>query len=100
LQLCQRAGLVRLGHVAVDGTKVKANASKHKAMSYARMKEAEPQLAALVQGWLDRSAAEDTTDEEAVGDQRGDELPTWVANRQARLEKIREAKAALEAEAK
>jgi hypothetical protein len=92
--------LVRLGHVAVDGTKVKANASKHKAMSYARMKEAEPQLAALVQGWLDRSAAEDTTDEEAMGDQRGDELPTWVANRQARLEKIREAKAALEAEAK
>lgn len=100
LRLCQRAGLVRLGHVAVDGTRVKANASKHKAMSYARMKEAEPQLAALVKGWLDQSADEDARDDETLGDQRGDELPAWVANRKARLEKIREAKAALEAEAK
>jgi len=100
LKLCQRAGLVRLGHVAVDGTKVKANASKHKAMSYKRMKEAEPKLAAEVKEWFERSAAEDTRDDEMLGEKRGDELPAWVANRQTRLEKIREAKAALEAEAK
>ena len=98
LRLCQRAGLVRLGHVALDGTKVKANASKHKAMSYGRMKEREPQLAAQVQGWLERAAAEDASDDAARGDARGDELPAWVANRQTRLEKIREAKASLEAE--
>ena len=98
LRLCQRAGLVRLGHVALDGTKVKANASKHKAMSYGRMKEAEPKLAAEVQAWLDRSAAEDADDDAALGEARGDELPAWVANRQDRLAKIRAAKAALEAE--
>ena len=98
LRLCQRAGLVRLGHVALDGTKVKANASKHKAMSYGRMKEREPQLAAQVQGWLERAAAEDASDDAARGDARGVELPAWVANRQTRLEKIREAKASLEAE--
>jgi len=100
LKLCQLAGLVRLGHVAVDGTKVKANASKHKAMSYKRMKEAEPKLAAEVKEWFERSAAEDARDDEMLGEKRGDELPAWVANRQTRLEKIREAKAALEAEAK
>jgi transposase len=100
LRLCQRAGLVRLGHVSVDGTKVKANASKHKAMSYKRMKEAEPKLAAEVQAWFDQSASEDARDDEALADRRGDELPAWVANRKSRLEKIREAKAALEAEAK
>jgi len=52
LRLCQRTGLVRLGHVALDGTKIKANASKHKAMSYARMKEVEPALAAEVARWF------------------------------------------------
>jgi transposase len=55
LRLCQQAGLVKLGHVALDGTKMKANASKHKAMSYGRMKKVEPELAAVVQGWLDKA---------------------------------------------
>jgi transposase len=100
LKLCQRAGLVSLGHVAVDGTKVKANASKHKAMSYKRMKQAEPQLAAEVNAWFERAASEDARDDAVLGDKRGDELPDWVANRMERLKKIREAKAALEAEAK
>jgi len=100
LRLCRRAGLIRLGHVALDGTKVKANASKHKAMSYARMKEKEPEYSALVRGWLDRSASEDAADDHALGDERGDELPAWVANHQARLAKIREAKASLEADAR
>jgi hypothetical protein len=101
LRLCREAGLVKLGHVALDGTKMKANASKHKAMSYARMKELEPKLVSEVQQWLERAAKEDDDDDDEHGpDARGDELPDWVANKQKRLEKLREAKAALEAEAK
>ena len=100
LRLCQRAGLVSLGHVALDGTKIRANASKHKAMSYSRMKKAEPELAAEVARWLAEAEAIDAREDEEYGvDRRGDELPDWVANKQKRLEKIREAKAALEAEA-
>ena len=101
LRLCQEAGLVKLGHVALDSTKVKANASKHKAMSYARMKKTEPELAAIVKGWFEKAEAIDAQEDEEFGpDRRGDELPEWVANKQKRLEKIREAKAALEAEAR
>src|SRR5689334_16312719 len=59
LALCRAAGLVKLGHVALDGTKVKANASRHKAMSYARMNETERRLAAEVEAWLARAAAAD-----------------------------------------
>jgi transposase len=100
LKLCARAGLVKLGHVALDGTKIKANASKHKAMSYGRMKQAETALAAEVASWLERAAAADAADDATLGaDQRGDELPAWVREKQARLAKIRAAKAALEAEA-
>jgi transposase len=101
LHLCQRAGLVKLGHVALDGTKVKANASKHKAMSYERMLKAEPELAAEVQRWFQRAGEEDATDDEQHGrERRGDELPEWVTSKQRRLEKLREAKAAIEAEAR
>lgn len=100
LQLCQKAGLVTLGHVALDGTKLRANASKHKAMSYRRMQKAEPELAAEVARWLAEAAASDAREDEAYGvDRRGDELPEWVTNKQHRLEKIRAAKAALEADA-
>src|SRR5438094_272126 len=85
LRLCARAGLVRLGHVALDGTKVKANASKHKAMSYGRMKQAEGRLAAEVAGWLAQAEAADAADDAALGAaQRGDELPDWVANKPPR----------------
>jgi transposase len=101
LQLCEQAGLVKLGHVALDGTKIKANASKHKAMSYERMKKREVELEAEVAGWLAAAEAADAEEDKAFGaDKRGDELPDWVANKQKRLAKIREAKAALEAEAK
>ncbi len=101
LKLCMKAGLVKLGHVSLDGTKVKANASKHKAMSYARMQEQEPLLAAEVARWLKQAEEVDTAEDEEFGDQRrGDEMPQWVTNKQRRLEKIREAKAALEAEAR
>ncbi len=100
LLLCRKAGLVELGHVALDGTKVKANASKHKALSYDRMKQAERALAAEVAGWLAAAEAADAAEDAAFGaDKRGDELPDWVADKQRRLAKIREAKAALEAEA-
>jgi len=101
LRLCQEAGLVKLGHVALDGTKVKANASKHKAMSYGRMKEKEPELARQVRELLARAEATDQEEDQRYGKgKRGDELPEALARRQTRLAKIREAKAALEAEAK
>jgi transposase len=101
LRLCRAAGLVKLGHVALDGTKLKANASKHKAMSYGRMRSAEAALAAEVKGWLAKAAAADAAEDAELGpDTRGDELPDWVADPQARLERIRAAKADLEAEAK
>ena len=100
LALCQQSGLVKLGHVALDGTKVKANASKHKAMSYGRMKEMEEQLAAEVAELLRQAqAADDEEDRQYGKDKRGDELPEELAFREGRLEKIREAMAALEAEA-
>ncbi len=100
LRLCRAAGLVQFGHVAVDGTKLKANASRHKAMSYGRMKTAEPALAAEVEGWLDRAGEIDAAEDEEHGEERrGDEAPDWMADKQRRLMAIRAAKAALEAEA-
>jgi transposase len=101
LRLCQRAGLVKLGHVALDGTKVKANASKHKAMSYARMGEAEKRLEAEVQALLEEAARVDAEEDGKYGKgKRGEELPGELARRETRLAKIREAKAALEREAR
>ena len=99
--LCQQAGLVKLGHVALDGTKVRANASKHKAMSYKRMKEKEAQLQGEVDELLRRAQEVDEEEDRRYGkDRRGDELPAELAFREGRLERIREAMAALEAEAR
>jgi transposase/signal recognition particle subunit SEC65 len=101
LKLCQKAGLVKLGHVSLDGTKIKANASKHKAMSYKRMKEEEARLEAEVAELLKRAEAVDEEEDRRYGkDKKGDELPKELAFRESRLKKIREAKAALEAEAR
>jgi len=100
LKLAEQAGLVKLGHVALDGTKIKANASKHKAMSYERMKKREAELAAEVERWLEAAEAADAEEDKLYGDKRGDELPDWVSDKQKRLEKIRQAKAELEAQAK
>jgi hypothetical protein len=101
LKLCRHAGLVKLGPVALDGTKIKANASKHKAMSYERMAKAEKELAAEVQALLAEAAGVDAEEDGKYGKgKRGDELPKALARRESRLEKIREAKAALEQEAK
>lgn len=100
LALCQSAGMVSLGQVALDGTKVRANASKRKAMSYARMTEKEKILAAEVSTLLAEAERIDKAEDKAFGkNRRGDELPAELARRETRLEKIREAKAALEAEA-
>jgi transposase len=101
LKLCDKAGLVKLGHVAVDGSKIKANASKHKAMSYGRMEARAKELEAEVAKWLAAAAAADAEEDKLYGpDKQGDELPDWVADKQKRAEKIRAAKAELEAEAK
>ena len=100
LQLAEKAGLVKLGHVALDGTKIKANASKHKAMSYERMKKREGELQAEVGRWLKAAEAADAEEDRLYGDKRGEEMPDWVADKEKRLAKIREAKAELEAEAK
>lgn len=101
LKLCQKAGLVKLGNVAVDGSKVLANASKHKAMSYDRMEQAEPQLEAEITALLTQAQAiDDAEDEEFGRGHRGDELPAELERREGRLKKIRAAKAELEAEAK
>ena len=100
LAFCQRARLVKLGHVALDGTKVRANASRHQAMSYKRMKEKEAQLSAEVAELLRRAQEADEEEDRRYGkDKRGDELPEELAFREGRLEKIGEAMAALEAEA-
>lgn len=101
LRLCQEAGLVKLGHVSVDGTKVKANASRHKAMSYQRLTETEARLVREVEALLAEAEAADRADDAQYGrGKRGDELPDELKRRESRLKKIREAKAALEAEAK
>ena len=100
LVLCQEAGLVKLGRVALDGTKLKANASRHKAMSYGRMVEREAQLAAEVAAILAEAEAVDAAEDAEFGDARGDELPPELRTREGRLAKIREAKAALEQQAR
>ena len=101
LRLCQHAGMVKLGHVAIDGTKIKANASKHKAMSFARMQEEEKRLKKEIAELMRESEITDGSEDRLYGsDKRGDELPEELARRETRMKKIREAKAALEAEAK
>jgi transposase len=100
LKLVEKAGLVKLGHVSLDGTKIKANASKHKAMSYERMKKREAELAAEVERWLKVAEAADREEDKRYGERRGDELPDWVVDKQRFLAKIRQAKAELEAEAR
>jgi transposase len=101
LRVCRESGLVKLGRVALDGTKIKANASKHKAMSYGRMVEKEAVLKKEIKEMFRQAEALDREEDKRYGpDRRGDELPEELARRETRLQKIREAKAALEAEAR
>ena len=100
LELCRAAGLVSLGRVALDGTKVRANASRHKAMSYARLTEKQKVLAAEVSDLLERANATDKAEDTRFGkDKRGDELPAELARRESRLAKLAVARASLEDEA-
>ncbi len=99
LALCAQAGLVSLGRVALDGSKIRASASRHRAMSYDRMVRAEGELAAEVEALLADAERLDAAEDTAYGpDRRGDELPAELARREGRLAAIRSAKAALEAE--
>ena len=101
LRLCQKAGLVKLGHIAIDGTKVKANASKHKAMSYERMGEAEKKLDEEIRRLFEEAERVDAEEDAQHGKgKRLDELPKELRRREDRLKKLREAMGALESEAK
>jgi len=100
VKLCAAAGLVKLGAVAIDGSKYEANASKHKAMSYGRMKQEEERLAREIAELVKQAEAVDAAEDAVHGDCRGDELPEELAFRETRLKKIREAKKALEEEAR
>ncbi len=101
LVLCRRAGLAKLNHVSLDGTKMKANASKHKAMSYGRMKDEERRLREQVDEWLEQAEAIDEAEDELYGEgNSGREMPDWMATKKKRAERIAQVKAELEAEAK
>ena len=100
LRLCQQVGLVKLGHVSLDGTKVKANASKHKAMSYGRMEKKAEELEADVNRLLTEAQAVDEAEDAEYGQgRRGDELPKDLRFKQDRLRKIKEAMKSLEQQA-
>jgi transposase len=101
LKLCALAGLTRVGTIALDGTKIKANASRHKAMSYDRMKEEEKRLKEEISRLLAEAEATDAADDDAHGrDRSGDELPDELKRRESRLAKILEARALLEERAR
>lgn len=101
LQLASELGTRQVGRVAIDGSKIKANASKHKAMSYQRMGEKQQQLQDEVAQLLAQAEAVDAAEDAAYGrDRRGDELPEELQRRESRLARIREAKQVLEARAK
>jgi hypothetical protein len=101
LELCAKAGLVKLGRVAIDGTKVRAAASRHKAMSYDRMVKRHGELEAEVEDLLAEAERIDSEEDERFGpDRRGDEVPAELARRESRLAKLRAAKEALEQEAR
>jgi transposase len=101
LRLSREAGLVKLGHVSLDGSKYQANASKHKAMSYGRIQEEEPKLVAEIESLLKQAEAVDTAEDAEYGsNRRGDELPDELRRREGRLAKIQEAKRRLEERAR
>jgi transposase len=100
LLLCDEAGLVSLGHVAIDSSPVAANASKDKSMSYKRMKTKIPELEKRVAEWFRKAESADEEEDRIHGDRQGDELPEGLRTTQEQLAKIRAAKARLEAEAK
>jgi hypothetical protein len=100
LHICSESGMVKLGHIALDGTKIKANASKHKAMSYGRMKQDSEKLRKEIRDLLRQVEHVDEREDRRYGSTRGDELPVELTRRETRLKKIQEAMATLEKRAK
>ena len=100
LAMAMECGAIKLGRVSLDGTKLKANASKHKAMSYGRMKEKQQQLKEEVQQLLEQAEAADKAEDRQYGDKRGDELPEELRRRESRLAKIKMAKKIVEQRAR
>jgi transposase len=100
LAMALECGAIKLGRVSLDGTKLKANASKHKAMSYGRMKEKQQQLKEEVQQLLEQAEAADKDEDHQYGGKRGDELPEELQRRETRLAKIKEAKKVVEQRAR
>lgn len=95
--IAKSSGLIKLGRVAIDGTKIKANASRHKAMSYERMKQEEKKLESEIAELLEQAERTDREEDQEYGSEnRGDELPEELQRRESRLKKIREAKKRLE----
>jgi transposase len=100
-QLCVKAGMVKLGHVAIDGTRIRGSAAKDQTVSYERMKADTERLTAEVEEWFRQSKTVDQQEDERFGeDRRGDEMPEWVADKQKRVEKLKQAQEELEAEAR
>jgi len=100
LEMALESGAVKLGRVSLDGTKVKANASKHKAMSYGRMKEKQRQLREEVKQLLAQAEAADQEEDQRYGNPRGDELPEELQRRETRLARIKQAKKVVEQRAR
>src|SRR5438445_932714 len=100
LAMALECGAIQLGRVSLDGTKLKANASKHKAMSYGRMKEKQQQLKEEVKQLLAAAEAADEEEDCQFGSQRGDEFPEELQRRESRLARIKEAKKVLEQRAR
>ena len=100
LEMALEVGAVKIGRVTLDGTKVKANASKHKAMSYGRMQEKQEQLRDEVKQLLEQAEAADEEEDRRYGSQRGDELPEELRRRETRLAKIKLAKKVVEQRAR
>jgi len=100
LAMALECGSIQLGRVSLDGTKVKANASKHKAMSYGRMNEKQQQLRDEVKQLLEQAEAADEQEDRQYGSKRGDELPEELRRRETRLAKIKEAKKVIEQRAR
>src|SRR5271170_2797092 len=100
LAMAMECGSIKLGKISLDGTKVKANASKHKAMSYGRMIEKQQQLKEEVKQLLEQAEAADEAEDRQYGDKRGDELPEELRRRETRLARIKEAKKVLQQRAR
>ena len=101
LRLCEKAGLVKLGQIAIDGTKMLANASTHHSLPYKKLNQREQYWESVVQALLQQAATIDQREDEQFGQGRiGDALPEELAHAQSRLERIRRAKAELEQEAR